>query len=85
MGISLGPRKNGTGGSLLIVILLHAAGNASSSLLGGLFDELPYGGWAATVIDGGALGAIVFSIIAVLLVVLTEGRLSYRAEGQKGS
>ncbi|USZ71404.1 CPBP family intramembrane glutamic endopeptidase [Natronosalvus halobius] len=70
---------NGSGGSLLIVILLHAAGNASSSLLGGLFDELPYGGWAAIVIDGGALGAIVFSIIAALLVVLTGGRLSYRA------
>ena len=76
---------NGTGGSLLIVILLHAAGNASSSLLSGLFDELPYGGWAATVIDGGALGAIMFTIIAVLLIVLTKGRLFYRDGDQNES
>ncbi|WP_227379882.1 CPBP family intramembrane glutamic endopeptidase [Haladaptatus halobius] len=71
---------NGTGGSLLIVILLHAAGNAASGFLTPVFDDLPYGGWAATIIDGGALNVIVFSSIAVLLVVLTRGRLSYRAE-----
>lgn len=52
---------------------------------GGIFDELPYSGWAATVIDGGALGLIVFSTIAVLLVVLSRGRLFYGAGEQTGS
>ena len=68
---------NGTGGSLLIVILLHAAGNAASGFLTPIFDVLPYGGWAATIIDGGALNVIVFALIAVGLIVLTGGRLSY--------
>lgn len=74
---------NGSGGSLLIVILLHAAGNAASGLLTGVFADVPYGGWAATIIDGGALNVIVFATIAVLLVVLTGGRLSYRTEEQR--
>ena len=76
---------NGSGGSLLIVILLHAAGNAASGLLTGVFEDVPYGGWAATIIDGGALNVIVFTTIAVVLILLTKGRLSYRAEEQKGS
>lgn len=76
---------NGTGGSLLIVILLHAAGNASSSLLGGIFDDLPYGGWAATVIDGGALNVAIFATVAILLVVLTDGRLAYEPEEENRS
>lgn len=76
---------NGTGGSLFIVILLYAAGNAASGLLTGVFGDLPYGGWAATIIDGGALNVIVFTSIAVLLIVLTRGRLSYRAEEPRNS
>lgn len=68
---------NGTGGSLLIVILLHAAGNAASGFLTPIFDALPYGGWAATIIDGGVLNVIVFVTIAVVLIVLTRGRLAY--------
>lgn len=74
---------NGTGGSLLLVILLHAAGNAASGFLTPIFDDLPYGGWAATLIDSGALNVLVFTSIAVLLVILTRGRLSYR-EGDSG-
>ena len=68
---------NGSGGSLLIVILLHAAGNAASGSLTPIFDELPYGGWAATIIDGGALNIVIFVAIATLLVVLTKGHLAY--------
>ena len=75
---------NGTGGSLLIVILLHAAGNAASGLLAGVFGELPYGGWAAALIDSGGLNVVIFSTIAILLIVLTGGRLSYR-EGEQNS
>lgn len=74
---------NGSGGSLLIVILLHAAGNAASGLLTGVFGDLPYGGWAATIIDGGALNVIVFGIIAIGLIVLTGGRLSYIDDTRK--
>lgn len=70
---------NGSGGSLFIVILLHAAGNAASGLLTGVFENLPYGGWAATIIDSGALNVIVFIAIAALLIVLTGGRLSYNS------
>lgn len=69
---------NGTGGSLLIVILLHAAGNAASGLLTPIFGGLGYGGWAATIIDGGTLNIIVFATIAAILVILTRGRLSYK-------
>lgn len=76
---------NGSGGSLFIVILLHAAGNAASGLLTGVFADVPYGGWAATIIDGGALNVIVFTTIAALLIVLTKGRLSYRAGERPGS
>ena len=36
---------NGSDDSLLIVILLHAAGNVASGLLTGVFEDLPYGGW----------------------------------------
>jgi membrane protease YdiL (CAAX protease family) len=71
---------NGSGGSLLIVILLHAAGNAASGLLTGVFADVPYGGWAATIIDGGALNVIVFATIAVLLITLTGGRLASSEE-----
>ncbi|WP_157972762.1 CPBP family intramembrane glutamic endopeptidase [Haloprofundus halophilus] len=70
---------NGTGGSLLIVILLHAAGNAASGLLTPIFGGLGYGGWAATIIDGGALNVIVFAIVAVVLIILTKGRLAYNS------
>lgn len=68
---------NGSGGSLLIVILLHAAGNAASGLLTPIFDALSYGGWAAALIDGGWLNVAVFVAIAFALVVLTRGRLGY--------
>jgi membrane protease YdiL (CAAX protease family) len=68
---------NGTGGSLLVVVLLHAAGNAASGLLNRVFGGLAYGGWAAAVIEGGALNVVVFVALAVTLVVLTGGRLSY--------
>ena len=68
---------NETGGSLLIVILLHAAGNAASGLLTPIFGGLGYGGWAATIIDGGALNVIVFTAVAVILIIFTRGSLSY--------
>ena len=68
---------NGSSGSLFIVILLHAAGNAASGFLTDAFEDVPYGGWAATIIDGGALNVIVFTTIAVGLVMLTRGRLAY--------
>ena len=76
---------NGTGGSLLIVILLHAAGNAASGLLTGVFGDLPYGGWAAALIDSGVLNVLIFSTVAVLLIALTGGQLSYREREQDGS
>lgn len=68
---------NGTGGSLLIVVLLHAAGNAASGFLTQVFGGLAYGGWVAAVIDGGALNVVVFAAVAVALIVLTGGRLAY--------
>ena len=70
---------NGTGGSLLVVVLLHAAGNAASGFLTQVFGGLSYGGWAAAIIDGGALNVAIFVTVAVALVVLTGGRLSYES------
>lgn len=67
---------NNTGGSILIAALLHAAINKGSGLtmglVPGLEDELAMYGAIA----------IAFTVVAVVLVVATRGRLGYRAQGE---
>jgi membrane protease YdiL (CAAX protease family) len=61
---------NNTGGSILLAVLLHSSFNASGSLIGQLIPAFPY---EATLLLNGA-----FVVIALLLVFVTRGRLSYR-------
>jgi membrane protease YdiL (CAAX protease family) len=71
---------NHTRGSVLLAILLHAAGNAASGLMNRLFPaELPLNGWLRTMDEGGWIGAIAFGLVALALVISTRGRLSYTA------
>ena len=70
---------NNSRGSLMTSIVLHAASNAASSLLTNLFldnnvslDALP--------ISDRWLNVIAFGTMALILTVVTRGRLSYRGE-----
>ena len=70
---------NNTGGSVLLAILLHAAGNAAAGLMNELIAaELPLDGWLGTLDQGGWIGAIAFVVVALVLVTVTRGRLGYR-------
>lgn len=62
---------NHTQGSLLIVMLLHTSVNVSLEVTSGLFPGLP---------NGNLNGLIGFGVTALLLVLLTRGRLGYRPE-----
>ena len=68
---------NNTGGSILLAALLHAAINMGSGLVAGLVPGLED---AFNVHLYGAI-ALAFTVVAVVLVVATRGRLGYRAEG----
>ncbi len=61
---------NNTGGSILLAVLLHSSFNASGSLIDQLIPEYP----------DAALYFLytVYVVIALLLVIATRGRLSYR-------
>ena len=60
---------NNTGGSLLIAIVLHATFNANSSLVLLLSPIFPLLSWNLYLVYGGC---------AVLVLLLTKGRLSYK-------
>jgi membrane protease YdiL (CAAX protease family) len=68
-------------GSLLLAMLVHASINASSALLGKVLssDTLEAGFWR-TFVEQGWLNAAIFLAGALALVVVTRGRLGYRAE-----
>jgi len=67
---------NHTGGSILMAALLHGAINGGTELVTGLLpgldDELHLPLYGAV--------ALAFTVAAVVLVVITKGRLGYRAE-----
>jgi membrane protease YdiL (CAAX protease family) len=72
---------NRSGGSVLLVMLLHGASNAASGLLNRLIPaEVVPDGWLGALIDGGWITAIGFGLAALLLVVTTRGRLGYRPD-----
>jgi uncharacterized protein len=74
---------NNTGGSLLIAILVHAGSNASSSLMSALMPADPaLNGWQAAIYNSNwnLANLIPFAVIAVLVIVFTWGRLSYRPD-----
>jgi len=77
---------NNTQGSILIAILLHAAMDAATMLV---FYQLigypiPFGGihrsfWVAILYAGGDF-RITYAVCALLVIVLTRGRLGYRPD-----
>jgi uncharacterized protein len=67
--------------SILIAILIHAAGNAASVLLGTLLaEQSPANATFEALIASGWFNALLFSVVALILVMVTRGRLSYRGE-----
>jgi membrane protease YdiL (CAAX protease family) len=76
---------NRTRGSILLAILLHAAGNAASGLMNRLVPaELPLDGGMRALVDGGWLNALAFGLVALTLVALTGGRLGHHPPGAGG-
>lgn len=74
---------NNTRGSLLIAILIHAGSNAASALLTELVPAEPaVSGWQAAIYNSGwnLANLIPFAVFAVLVIVFTKGRLSYRPD-----
>jgi hypothetical protein len=72
---------NNTKGSLLIALLVHSAFNAASGVLN-LNEIIPhdvvFSGWVQAIGGGTWLNAVAFGVCAVVVIVLTRGRLSYR-------
>ena len=68
---------NNTRASLLLMILLHSSSNAAISIgsrvlpadLSPSLNTLVYGGW---------IPAVTYLIIAVIVLLLTKGKLSYQ-------
>ena len=68
---------NNTRGSILLMILLHSSSNAALSVgarvlpanLSGSMNTLVYGGWVPV---------ITYSLIAIVVLAITRGRLSYQ-------
>ena len=71
---------NNTRGSILLMILLHSSSNAAISVgskvlptnLSESMNSFVYSGWIPT---------ITYSIIALIVVIATRGKLSYKKEG----
>jgi len=70
---------NNTSGSLLIMILLHSAGNASIAF-GGQFLPSTMTAAVRPIIEGGWIPAITYTVCALVVLLLTRGRLSYTGE-----
>jgi CAAX protease family protein len=73
---------NHTGGSILIAILMHAASNAATAWLTALLKETglatPETGWVGYIVEHQWLNVIAFGLAALVLIVITRGRLGYR-------
>ncbi|HSL47310.1 MAG TPA: type II CAAX endopeptidase family protein [Anaerolineales bacterium] len=71
---------NNTRGSVWMAMVLHASSNAASQLVSSLIPEdAALTGWR-NVLASGWINVIVFSAVAVLLVLLTRGTLGYSGE-----
>jgi membrane protease YdiL (CAAX protease family) len=73
---------NNTRGSVWMAMVLHASSNAASQLVSSLIPEdVALTGWMK-VLESGWINAIVFTAMAILLVILTRGTLGYSIEKQ---
>jgi hypothetical protein len=64
---------NQTRASLLIMVLLHAAMNASGGLISPLLPASPMLDW---------LPSLAYGVVALLIIVATHGRLGYQSSQQ---
>ncbi len=72
---------NGSGGSVLLAMLLHGASNAASTLMNRLIPEdLPLDGWLRALVHDGWVTTLAFGVAALLLIAATRGRLGYRPD-----
>jgi membrane protease YdiL (CAAX protease family) len=71
---------NNTRGSVWIAMLLHASSNAASNLVGSLIPTGVTLSGFLSALEAGWLNVLAFGSAAVLLVILTRGRLGYRPE-----
>jgi len=73
---------NNTGGSILLAMLLHAASNASSGWLGTLIVTsgvpVPDQGVRGFLATSSWINVIAYGLVALLLIVVTRGRLGYQ-------
>lgn len=72
---------NHTGGSILLMILLHSSSNAAISVGARVLPANLSGGLHAFVF-GGWIPALMAGIIALLIVIFTRGSLAYQARGR---
>jgi membrane protease YdiL (CAAX protease family) len=71
---------NKTGGNVWIVIVLHASGNAAVKLLSELIpQDVAFSGWLE-VLNSGWINLIAFGVVAVILLIVTRGRLGYQPD-----
>jgi membrane protease YdiL (CAAX protease family) len=68
---------NNTRGSIFIAILMHSAGNAAAGV-GGLLLPQSMPSWLHLFVYSSGIGVLAYGVWAVVLVILTRGRLSYR-------
>jgi membrane protease YdiL (CAAX protease family) len=74
---------NSTGGNVWIAIVLHSAGNAAVKLTSELIpQDVVLSGWLK-VLDSGWITLIAFGIVAVILVIVSRGRLGYQPDPLK--
>jgi membrane protease YdiL (CAAX protease family) len=73
--------SNHAKGSILIAILIHAAGNAASGLVNQLLPANPsLSGLAHALFYDRWSNVIAFGAVALLLIVLSRGRLGYQPQ-----
>ena len=69
---------NNTRGSVWMAMVMHAASNAASQLVTSLTPEdVLLTGWVKILADGW-INVIVFSLVAIVLLIFTRGTLGYR-------
>jgi uncharacterized protein len=71
---------NNTGGNVWMAIVLHSSGNAAVKLLTELIPQgVVLSGWLK-VLDTGWINLIAFGIVAVILLIVSRGRLGYQPD-----
>lgn len=74
---------NNARGSIWIAILLHASSNAASVLLNEIVpQEVMLAAPIQALVADGWINTIIFALAALALVVLTRGRLGYKADAK---